>query len=665
LLDRLVEGLPAMPVLLLVTYRPEYRHAWGNRTYYRQLRIDPLMAAGADELLDAVLGQDVSLGPLKRLLVERTEGNPFLLEESVRTLVETGTLAGARGGYRLTHTPETLEIPATAQAMLAARIDRLAPEDKRLLQSASVIGKDVPFRLLEAIADMPDGDLRRSLSRLQTAEFLYEAKLFPDVEYTFKHSLTHEVTYGGLLHERRRTAHARIVGAIEHLHEGRLTEHLERLAHHAFRGELREGAVHYLRQAGLKAAAQSALHHARASFEQALGVLGELPESQSTLEQAFEIRLELRPVLSQLGEIRQGLERLREADILATRLGDDRRLGRVWAYETVAHSLLGELDEALVTAPRALKLATRGGDLRLGILATTYLEQAHYFRGDYERVVELATANLAALPADWVYENFGSIAPASVYDRLWLVISLAQLGRFVEAASYEAEAIRLAEPTQHAFTVGIAHHSATALYPLKGDWTKARASLERGITALRAGNVLLLLLVMVPSSAWVLAQLGETTEALHRLREGEQLQEHAAARGVFANSGWDYQALGRAGLLLGRLDDAQRLADRALESSPRHPGFAAHALHLLGDIASHPERFDAKRGEAHYLQALALAEPRGMRPLVAHCHLGLGKLYRRTVKQERAREHLTTATTMYREMDMRFWLEQAEAEMGA
>jgi tetratricopeptide (TPR) repeat protein len=177
---------------------------------------------------------------------------------------------------------------------------------------------------------------------------------------------------------------------------------------------------------------------------------------------------------------------------------------------------------------------------------------------------------------------------------------------------------------------------------------------------LRTGNVALSLPVTVASSAWVLAQLGEASEALTRLREGEQLLDREAARGI--ERGWDRHALGRACLLLGRLDEARRLGDRAVEFLPSQPGSAAHALHLLGDIATHPDRFDAERGEAHYRQALALAEPRGMRPLVAHCHLGLGKLSRRTGKRQQAKEHLTTATTMYREMGMRFWLEQAEAE---
>jgi tetratricopeptide (TPR) repeat protein len=178
----------------------------------------------------------------------------------------------------------------------------------------------------------------------------------------------------------------------------------------------------------------------------------------------------------------------------------------------------------------------------------------------------------------------------------------------------------------------------------------------------RTGNVVVLLPGAVASSAWALAQLGEAGEALNRLREGEQLLERFAARGIVGYRAWAYHSLGRACLLLSLLDEARRLGDRALESSPCHPGYAAHALHLLGDIATHPDWFDAETGEAHYRKALALAEPRGMRPLVAHCHLGLGKLYRRTGKREQAQEHLTIARSMYPDMDMRFWLEQAEAE---
>jgi tetratricopeptide (TPR) repeat protein len=660
-LDTLVDSLGSARLLLLVNFRPEYRHAWGSKTCYSQMRLDALPAESASELLDALLGEDPGLAPLKELLVKR--GNPFFLEETIRTLVETQALAGERGRYRLTQPVQAIQVPATVQVVLAARIDRLAPADKRLLQTASVVGKDVPFALLRAIAELPDEALQRGLDRLQAAEFLYETALFPDAEYSFKHALTHEVTYGGLLQERRRDLHARIMDAIETLHPERLGEQIERLAHHALRGEVREKAVPYLRQAGLKAAARSALQEARGWFEQALAVLAALPESPSTLEQGFEIRLDLRPMLNQLGEVRRALEHLREAEALAARLNDDRRRGRVCAVLTNTHSLLGELDQALAAGTRALEIAGRLGDLRLRILTTTYLEHVYYRRGDHKRVVELATDNLAALPAGSDYESFGASMPISIYDRYWVVRSLAQLGRFAEAAPYAAEALRLADPTDHAFTVGLAHAAAGTLHLLKGDWAQARSLLEHAIAVLRAGNIVLSLPNAVAHSAWVLAQLGEATEALTRLREGAELLERQAGRGFVDQHGGDYHALGRAALLLGRLDEARGLADRAVTYSPSHPGFAAHAFHLIGDIATHPDGLDADRGEVHYRDALALAEPRGMRPLVAHCHLGLGKVHACQGKRERARKHLTTAATMYREMDMRSYLEQAEAEM--
>src|SRR5262249_41074092 len=174
LLDGLVERLPAARLLLLVNYRPEYQHGWGSKTYYTQLRLDPLPPASTDEFLQALLGDDPSLAPLTQLLIACTQGNPFFLEESVRTLVETEILAGERGAYRLTQPLEGLQVPATVQAVLAARIDRLPAEEKRLLQTAAVIGTEVPWPLLQAIADASEEALHRGLTHLQAAEFLYE-----------------------------------------------------------------------------------------------------------------------------------------------------------------------------------------------------------------------------------------------------------------------------------------------------------------------------------------------------------------------------------------------------------------------------------------------------------------------------------------------------------
>ncbi|MEK7385726.1 MAG: hypothetical protein AABZ83_04730, partial [candidate division NC10 bacterium] len=358
LLDSLVESLPTARLLLLVNYRPEYSHGWGSKTYYRQLQIDPLPTESAEALLDALLGSDATLAPVKRLVIERTEGNPFFMEESVRSLVETGVLAGERGAYRLTRVVQGLQVPATAQAMLAARIDRLAPEDKRLLQAAAVIGTDVPFELLQAVADEPEDRLRRGLAQLQATEFLYETRLFPDLEYTFRHALTHEVTYGGLLAERRRDLHARIVGSIEALYGDRLDEQVECLAHHALRGEVWGKAVTYLRQAGGKAFARSANREAVACFEQALGAVQHLPRSRETIEQAIDLRLALRPALFQLGELSRMGDVLREAQTLAEAGGDQARLGRVTAFMTHSLWLRGDHDRAVEAGQRALSWPT-------------------------------------------------------------------------------------------------------------------------------------------------------------------------------------------------------------------------------------------------------------------------------------------------------------------
>src|SRR5439155_22455773 len=249
LLDSLVESLPPARILLLVNYRPEYQHGWGRKTYYSQLRVDALPPESAGELLSALLGDDPALESLKRLLVRR--GNPFFIEESIRTLVETGALARERGAYRLTRSIQAIEVPATVQVILAARIDRLPAEDKQLLQTASVIGKDVPFVLLHAVAEAGEEAVQRGLTHLQAAEFIYETRLFPEPEYTFTHALTHEVAYGSLLRERRRVLHARIVEVLEALAPDRVAEvasgaqvlpavrqgpdQVERLAQHALR----------------------------------------------------------------------------------------------------------------------------------------------------------------------------------------------------------------------------------------------------------------------------------------------------------------------------------------------------------------------------------------------------------------------------------------------
>lgn len=444
-LDRLVDSLPTARLLLVVNYRPEYQHGWGGKTYYTQLRIDPLPPESTDTLLDALLGNHESLTPLKPLLIGRTEGNPFFLEESVRTLVETRALVGERGAYRLDTELQTIRVPASVHAVLAARIDRLAPREKRLLEAAAVIGKDVPLRILQAVADLHEDDLGQTLARLQTAELLYESQAFGDLEYTFKHSLTHEVAYASPLPERRRTLHARIVGAIEGLYRDRLIEQVERLAHHSLLGELWQKAVAYCRQAGAKAVARSAHLEAATSFEQALAALPHLPESDEARVQAIEVRFDLRTALTPLGELGRMLSYLREAVTLAEALGDQRRLARASVYAVVQCAMLGDYDEGGRMGERALAIATRLGDVALEVPTNAYLALVYDCKGEYRRAIGLAAKNRPVLEGALRHERFDQAMVQSVLSRNVVVRSLTELGQFGEAIA-EAEDAMLRSP---------------------------------------------------------------------------------------------------------------------------------------------------------------------------------------------------------------------------
>ncbi len=276
-----------------------------------------------------MLGDAVGLQPLKQHLIELTQGNPFFLEESVQTLIETGGVDGVRGAYCLGKPLPMIRVPATVQAVLADRIDRLPPEEKRLLQIAAVIGMEVPFALLQALAELSEVEIRRRLAHLQAVEFLYETSLFPESTYTFKHALTHEVAYGSLLQEQRRALHGCIVEVLEALYPDQLAEQVERLAHHALRSEVWDKAVVYSRQAGAKAEARSAYQEAVTYFEQALEALQALPESRDRHMQAIDLRFHLSNMLFSLGEFGRVLNTLREAAPHAEALDDRRQEGRV------------------------------------------------------------------------------------------------------------------------------------------------------------------------------------------------------------------------------------------------------------------------------------------------------------------------------------------------
>ena len=665
LLDSLVETLGSARLLLLVNYRPEYEHRWGSKTAYSQLRLDSLPAESAQELLVALLGPDEKLAPLTQMLVKR--GNPFFLEETVRTLVETGALVGERGAYRLTRPVESLQVPASVQTILAARIDRLPPEEKQFLQAASVIGKDVPYTLLAAIAQQPDDILRRSLAHLQEAEFLYETQLFPDLEYTFKHALTHEVTYGSLLQERRKTLHAQIVAAIERLYADRLSEQVERLAHHALRGQLWDQAVRYSRQAGTRALDRSAAREALAHFDQAQAALRELPDSRERTEQLIDLCFEQRNALVSLGEFARQGQVLNEGRALAEGLDDQQRLGRVLGYQAHLYSLLGEHARAIEAGERACAIAEAVGELGLRVVANYYLGQALWFAGDLRRAADALRTVIALLKGAPLGERFGLAALPAVLSRQLLAWVLADLGEFAQALAAGEEGLRIAQTAGHPYSEVWARCGLGYAHVRHGDFAAAVRVLEPGLALCRGMEFRFALPYVAASLGSAYLWFGRAADALPLL---EEAVEAATAMQILGLRSLFITFLAEAYLVLGRIAEAREQAEQAVALARAHQerSWEAWSLKLLGDVHAH-EPTESEQGGAEqagdtYRQALALATELGMHPLVAHCHLGLGKLYRQTNKRKQAQEHFTTATTMYREMDMQFWLEQAETVQG-
>jgi class 3 adenylate cyclase/tetratricopeptide (TPR) repeat protein len=595
LLDALVEGLPTARILLLVNYRPEYRHGWGSRAVYSQLRLDPLPPESAEELLNGLLGEDENLEPLKRLLVHRTEGIPFFLEESVRTLVETGALAGERGGYRLGRPFDTIQVPATVQAILAARIDRLPPEDKTLLQTAAVIGKDVPCALLQAISEATEETLRHGLARLQAAEFLYETALFPELEYTFKHALTQEVAYGGLLQARRRDLHARIVRAFETLYPRRATEQTSWLTLHAFRGEVWDRAVAYL--------------------------------SESTL-----------PSLD---------------GYLSGFTGGDNPGAAWW---------MGDHEHAIRAAHRelgAIPHMASDWKLSLGLATNLRLGQAHHSLGQYPRAIEFLRKNVDFQAGDQLHDRCNMSGLPSVFSRAWLALCLAERGEFAEGVALGEEALRIAEVGDPGFSLVVGRAGLGIVCVARGDIDRAIAVLEPGLvrTADEPSSRIWPFVASALGAAYTHA--GRLAEALPLLEESV---ERAAAVKLKANHSLRLARLAEAHARAGRAESAFPIAAQALDLAQEHRerGHEAHMHRLLAFIEVGREEPILDRAEEGYRKALALAEQLGMRPLQAHCHLGLGHLHRRRGDAAAAAAALGAARELFRAMGMTFWLQETE-----
>jgi len=617
----------------------------------RQITAGPLSRADTISLVSALvrpardpntveqLGQQVWLA---------SEGNPFVAVEYVRALTDGATPAASGG----------LPLPDRVRQVIARRLERLGEGSRQLVAAAAVIGREFTFPLLQVAAGLDEARAAEGLEELIRRRVLHEV----EERFDFTHDAIRQVVLAELLLPRRKLLHRRVAEAIETVYARDAEPHALTLGIHYRQGEVWGKAAIHLGRAGAHAVAHAAHREALAAYEQALDALAHLPESRETVEQGIDLRIALYKALIPLGQPQRSGAYLLEAEASALALGDQARLGRIAAYLTNFFWLSGEADRALVSGERARALAETLGDRTLAIAANFYLGQACHFRGDYHRAINVLRQTRAALAGDVTDDRAGLPGLAAVLSRGWLAWSLSEVGEFAEGIACGEEALAIAQRADHAFSLADASRELGCLYIRKGEIAAAMAILEPALALCRARQMALWVPSLGSALGYAYALAGKIDAATALL---EQSLEQAAAGRIAAGHSLRSAWLGEAYLFAGRLIEAQQLAERAIELARQRNerGNEGWALRLLGEIEAH--RAPGHPATETYAQALAVAQELSMRPLVAHCHLGLGKLYRRSGKPQQAQEHFATAAAMYREIEMTYWLRETDSEVAA
>ena len=662
LLGLLIDQVPTTRLYIVLTCRPTFEPPWGFRTHLTRLTLNRLTPPQAEEMMGRMLGGKRLPAEVLQQIVTKTDGIPLFVEEVTKAVVESGLLSAAQDQGTWRGPFPAVAIPTTLHEALMARLDRLGSA-KGVAQLGATLGRQFPYALLRAVSPLEDAPLQRDLATLVAAELLYQRGQPPQAVYRFKHALIQEAAYESVLKSVRRHSHQRIAQVLETQFPETAATAPALLAYHALRGELWDKALAYFRQAGEQAVARSAYREAVAAFEQALVALQHLPDSRDTREQAIDLRLALRSALRPLGDSERILAYLREAETLATALDDPRRLGWVLVFLSGHFFQGGAPDQAITAGERALALATAGGEVVLHALAKQSLGNAYEAQGDYRRAIDCHRQTVAALDGGRRHERFGQTSLPAVLSLASLTACHAMLGMFAEGRALGEEGLRIAEAVNHPASLMFAYRGMGVLSLLQGDLPRALPLLERAVGICQEAD----LLSWFPRTAAMLGGAytlaGRVADAVPLLTqaleqniaiESEQFEMHCSFR------------LGEARLRAGRLEEAQTLAERALALARAHQarGIEAYPLWLLGEIAARRSPSERTQAEGHYRQALALADALGMRPLAAHCHLGLGTLYCQMERLEEARASLSTAIDMYRTMEMTFWLPQAEAVLA-
>ncbi|KWR85539.1 adenylate/guanylate cyclase domain-containing protein [Cupriavidus sp. IDO] len=656
-LDVFVDCVPGARIVLLVNYRPEHTHDWGARPCYTQLHLEPLGPAEAQDLLTALLGDDRSLVSLKRLILEKTEGNPFFIEEVVQTLFEEGALLGHPGCYRIEETPTLLHIPATVQGVLAARIDRLPFMQKELLQTLAVIGKDFPLTLVRHITALAEDKLRPLLSDLQAADFIYQRPAYPEIEYAFKHALTQEVAGNSLLIERRRALHERTAQAIETLFQSRLKDYCSELAHHYSNSGNIPKAVKYLHCAGQQALQRSALTEAIRQLSTAIDVLKQSPDSPEGTRQELMLRLTLGPALTAArGQASPEVEsNYKRALALCELEGQTQYIFSALLGLWTFYQLRAQYTTAQSLGEHLLRLASKTGkhehfaEAHRALGATAFrLGMLDEARTHMEHVLKLQSPDQKA---DDFLLGYGR--DPAVHAMAALAWNLWYLGKPELALRHSHRAVELARARPDAYNLALCLIFAAEVHQCRSEVELTREYAEAAIAVSDEQGLPFYLGLGAVLQGWALAESGRHEDGIARIHQGLRACETTGAAlgrpGLLALLADAYGKAGQVDAGLDRVAEALMLATETGEQVDEARLYRLRGDLLIRQTEGGPLPLAGQdEAEACYTKAFALARAQGAKSLELQATLSLARLWCQQGKLQAAR---LTLADIYSRLD--------------
>jgi len=661
LLTHLIEGIANAKILLLCVYRPEYHHLWREMSYYSRLGVGQLPPTSSAELVEALLEDAKVAENLRELVLSKAGGNPLFIEEFTRSLLDSGAIARSDGQYVLTRKASEMEVPGTLQAAIAARIDQLEQTLKSVLQVASVIGRDFSFRVLRSILEMEE-ELRRYLDSLQSLEFVYEKRLFPELEYMFKHALTQEVAYNSLLIRRRKEFHHKIAQAVEEIYRDKLHEYVGVLAYHYQRAEDWEKALHYLTLSGNRAFSLYSLEESIEHYGGALEALGKLPDTVENRQRGIDLRFALYNPLMYLGYPEQRLQQvLGEAEEIAKEIGDRRRLIRSYNLAGLFHTVKGNHDLAAEYNEKCLAEAEEIGDAELVVSSAFLLGYPCFFKGQFRKSIELFQKVVSIQEETGsISETFGLLVYPYVWSSAWLGYSHFTMGHFEDSLTYLENALETAMKLDDVLGQGICHMGIGLCLVLEGgsNWEKGIEHLEQAAGMLEKGGFAATVASDYGYLGWAYHLKQQPDKAIEYFERCISMKKELAE---VVDLALHYRNLAQLYLGLGDCQKALRCGEEALAVALKSESkwLEGLAYQALGGAYLNMSPPQYREAETYLLDSIRLLEEVEARPYVLPSYRGLAALYKERGERERARECLSRAISMCEEMGMERDLAQA------